>query len=219
MKQKRTPQQQKRLQYSGILFVALALGLIYLAYNHQRDLQARAIVNMFSGIGTEISVTDTPTSLSNVITDVDATLTPVCFFNWAYGDVPENDVTAIRLALDEAGYDDAMLNISAYGEDDVCQIGDEVVSTRFLLMDITPTIRLTVNGDTLNNRTELGRIVRDLTSTIIDISDISRIGYIEIDFVSGEDNQFWRANLGDITTTLADEINDNALHGIGINAG
>lgn len=194
--------------------IVVALGLGYLAYNHHLNMQSRAIV---SGIAVQLNATDTATPSSNTMADADITSTPVCFFNWAYDDVPEGDVTAIRSALDSAGYEDAVLETSAYGEDNICQVGDEIVSTKFLLMDITPKVQWEVDADTLNNPTELGRIIRDITTTLLDIPDVPRIAYIEIDFVSGENNQFWRASNQDITITFTDELDDDALYGIGVN--
>lgn len=158
------------------------------------------------------TVTPSPLAPNELGNDV----TPVCFFNWAYGDVPGNIVNAIRASLDNGGYDDVDFETSAYGEDRVCQKGDEIVSSTFGLMDITPTILFNVDSAMLNQPSTLGAIIRDLILTINETPDLPKISKIEIEFLSADASRLWVASYRDITTALKDEISDDALYELGI---
>lgn len=160
--------------------------------------------------------TSTPSPPAPDELDNDVTATPVCFFNWAREDAPEKDYLAIQTALDSAGYEMANVIIEAFGEDNICQVDGEVVSTKFLLMDITPMIIIEVDETTFDNPTVLGSMTHDVLVAIAETSDLPRISKIEFEFLNSESSILWTARYQDITVALTDEISDDALYELGI---
>jgi hypothetical protein len=192
----------------------IALGVIvvgFMMYREYQNQQARAI---FAPIVEMLNATQTPTPSPTAIDNPDAT--PVCFWNWATDDVSLEHVEALHKVLDSIGYTDYDLKTSAYGEDKICQRGDEIVSTEFYMMDITPTITLTVDSATLTDSTELGAHIRQIILAIQADDTLPKIGRLDITFVDESESLRWSARYDEVTQAIDDEITDDDLYVMGV---
>ena len=145
---------------------------------------------------------------------IDATATPMCFWNWAYNNVPDEQLEPLRQSLNSAGYADFELTASSYGEDYVCQSDGKTISSTFHLMDITPKVLLPV--DSLSDTTALGAHIRQIITILeTEETNLLKIGRIEITFSDGTDTIFWSAPTSDYTFALNNEITDDDLFVLG----
>lgn len=183
-----------------MLIIVLVLGgLLVVLFRTQPTESSDAIVLL----------TDTPTNNP-------PNSTPVCFWNWAYNDAPQQDVQTLNTIIESLGYTDYELTISAYGEDKICQVKGEVVSSDFYMMDISPTIQLRIDSESLSNSAELGTHIRQLTIAIIDADDsLSKINRITVEFTDGTDAVMWSAPFRDVEQAIADDVSGEVLFEIG----
>lgn len=146
----------------------------------------------------------------------DDDVTSMCFWNWATNLVSSEHIDTLHATLGGAGYEGYRLIASAYGEDKICQRGDEIVSTEFYMMDITPNITLTVDSETLADSTALGAHIRQIFIAIQANGSLPKIARIEIIFSDLTESVRWSARYDEVTTAIADEITDDDLYAMGV---
>jgi len=212
MEQKQKRKRSKRYD-SGIIVLSLifTIGAFVGIVSYDTGFQAGA---QTVPLVVTATVTYTP-SPSPTIT-IEPTESPRCAMVWTYAVVPEKHMIAMRTALDNAGYEDATLKAIAYGEDEGCYVDGEVVSSRFLLMDFTPTITFDVSAETFADDNAKGNMVRDVVTLLQNIEDLPRINHVKVFFMSGEEFIEWQANQYDIPELLETHEADDALFNAGV---
>ena len=190
-----------------VLLIVLVIGFLFLYANQGGNQVATAEVITLS------ASTDTPTP-SPIASD-NTNATPMCFWNWATNDASPEHIDALKEALDSAGFTDYELLASAYGEDQICQRGDEIVSSTFHMMDISPTISLSVDNETLADSTALGAQVRQIVTALQAQETLPKINRVEINFTDETDSARWIASYSEVTQAIADNMNDDDLYALG----
>jgi len=139
-----------------------------------------------------------------------------CFWNWAYGDVLPRHMDILHTVLADTGYVNYELTASAYGEDYVCMDGAEIISSQFHLMDITPTIVLTVTQDVLNNPSDMGAHIRHVVNGILNATDqLPKIKQINIQFTHNDTITNWSLPLSEIPNGIPLGMTDKGLFELG----
>ncbi len=162
-------------------------------------------------VNPEPNHTATPT----LIPSVDVTASPRCFWNWANNDAKPEHIDALTESLDSAGLADYEVVASAYGEDKICQVDGETVSSKFYMMDISPTITLTVDSETLSDTATLTDRIRTILTALEANDALPNINRIEILFTDDSDTVRWLASYLQVTQAIADNISDAGLFALG----
>jgi len=190
-----------------LLIVVLIGGIWFFAYQRADQASSAEIITLAS------SPLDTVTPPSNASDNTD--VTPVCFWNWATNNASSEHIEALHDALDNAGIEAYELIASAYGEDKICQRGDEIVSSSFYMMDITPTITLTVASETLADSTALGAQLRQIATALEASESLPKINRLEINFMDETDSIRWIASYNEVTQAIANDMSDDDLYALG----
>ena len=217
-KDKRPINQPRRILILVIFAIVIIIGgyLGFRLFNDEVERQVSdAMSTQIIAITTHETSTPTHTATATLTSLDEVDVTPMCFFNWAYGDVPFEDVATLHTILKNAGYMTYSLEVSAYGEDQICQRGDEIVSSRFLMMDIIPSIIL--NVDTLDNPSELGAHIRNIITAFDNNETLPKISRVEIEFSDETDSRLWSAQYFEYSQALANGVTDEDLYEMGGN--
>lgn len=193
-----------------VAFALLVIVVVFLSLTiYQRANQASSaeVITLASPLQT-----DTPTPLALDQNNA----TPVCFWNWATNHVTPEQLEALQDALDNAGIADYQVIASAYGEDQICQRDGETVSSSFYLMDITPTITLTVDSETLADSTTLGAQVRQIVTALQASEALPKINRLEITFTDETDSIRWIATYNEATQAITNDASDDDLFALGV---
>jgi hypothetical protein len=196
-KPKRDPSSTQR--QNTLFLIATAIGLFILLI--------AGIISIALSESSDATPTHTPiTSESNI------EATPVCFWNWATNLAKSEHIDSLNEVLTSSGYEDYELTASAYGEDKICQVGDEIVSSNFYMMDISPTITLTVDSaDTATLSTHIRQIITGFQAS----DTLPKINRVEIIFSGESDPVTWRGVYQDAVQAISDEISDDDLLALG----
>lgn len=176
--------------------------------HHQKRLLGLVVAVIIAIGGLLVALTQPTTA---ILSDENIA-TPACYWNWAYGEVLPQHIDIMHAAIMRAGYTDYELTASAYGEDYICQTDDEIVSSQFHLMDITPTITLPVTRETLNNPPDMGARIRHIINAMLSVSnDLPKISRIDVHFVNDDTVQRWSAAPSDFPMGIPFGMTDRSL--------
>ncbi len=159
-----------------------------------------------------------PPSVSAVLSRPSLTPTPriSCFFNWAYGNTDEDARLALQNAMNEAQIH-ATAEVPAFGEDHVCQNQDtqDVVSSTFHQMDISPEIRLSVTTEQFENTITLQTLLDEVLILIDDTID-ARIKRVTVTFATGNNELVWQAEYSEILQMREQETSAEEIFTFGL---
>lgn len=126
-----------------------------------------------------------------------------CYFAWAYNDGAPADYQKLEQVLkanEFAGYE---LSILAHGEDNNCvDENQNLVSSRFLTMDVSPTVILTVDKVTLAKEAQLAETVETLATLILDTEFSAYVYRMAIHFTDGTKTVRWEMATQDLKQAL-----------------
>ena len=143
---------------------------------------------------------------------IEPTPRPVCPLMWAYEDVPKEHVDTLHTIISNAGYRDYELISSAHGENSVCQVDGEIVSSTFLLMDISFTVNLPVEPDTLENPSEMGAMIRQIIESVQEQQgSLPTIYRIDIGFINDDENKLWSDTYSKYKSGIPADMTNEAL--------
>lgn len=162
-------------------------------------------------VNPELNPITTPTSVSSA----EATSSPMCFWNWATNNAKPEHIDALTESLDSAAVENYEVLASAYGEDKICMVDDEVVSSTFHMMDISPTITLRVDTLTLSDTITLSDSIRTIMIALESNDSLPNINRLEILFTDDTDTVRWLANYIQVKQAIDNDIRDDDLFAIG----
>lgn len=131
---------------------------------------------------------------------------PMCFFNWAYNDASEQHYAAAEKLLSDAGFSNFEIKLPAHGEDQVCMQGEDVVSSGFLLMDISPEISLIVDSAILQDQAQLGAQAETIVDLLANTDLLAQIYRLNITFTDGEESLTWSLEFNDAIAAISGKI-------------
>ena len=155
-----------------------------------------------------------PLSIESTATDNN--LEANCYWNWAYGEVLPQYMDIMHTAITDSGYANYELTASAYGEDYVCMNGDQITSSQFHLMDITPTIILPVTSNVLTSPSDLGAHIRLIVNAILSATNqLPKVRQIEIQFTHNDTTIHWSLALSELPNGIPLGMTDQGLFELG----